>query len=98
MPDDPANADELARLAQQGQQRIHAASEDRSQVAQLEANQHLRVAIGAVRGSSLRRMLLVPMLAGLAVAIVGVVLTVHGAATAATAGAAAAANATTFVR
>lgn len=78
MPDEPyryakpPQEDELARLAQQGQSRIAAASHDRSQTARVEEGRHLRIAIGSVRGSLLRRILLVPAILG-AVSVIGVV-------------------------
>jgi hypothetical protein len=66
----------LARLAEEGERRIHAASERRSQVARAEANDHLRVAIGAVRGSPRARALIVLTVLGALMIVTGLALIV----------------------
>ena len=68
--------DELARLAQQGQRRIQAAAAGQSQVERVEGSRHLRVAVGAVRGSTFRRAFLVLALLGLLTLIAGFALVV----------------------
>jgi hypothetical protein len=83
MPDEPyrqsegsSGAAKLARLAQEGERRIHAVSEGRSQVARSEANKHLLLAIGAVRGS--RGRVLIPLIVlGALTAIIGFVVTIR---------------------
>ena len=83
MPDDPYRPypvtnpdDELARLAQQGQRRIQAAAAGQSQHVQVEGSRHLRVAVGAVRGSTVRRAFLVLAALGVLTLIAGFALVV----------------------
>jgi hypothetical protein len=68
----PPPNDELARLAQQGQQRIAAATEGQQIEAAEGANYHLRVAIGALRGSPLRRSFLLVALVGILLGAAGI--------------------------
>lgn len=71
-PEGSAPNEELARLARQGQQRIAVAAEGQHLQAQHEANYHLRVAIGSVRGSPLRRSFLFAIALGLLLVAAGI--------------------------
>jgi hypothetical protein len=76
-PEGPSDDGELARLAEEGQRRIHAASDGRLHAAQATANKHLLHAIGAVRGSRPRA--IVPLIiVGTLTTIAGLGLTVLG--------------------
>lgn len=81
MPDEPYRQalpredDELARLARQGNLRIQAAQQGRSAEARVEETRHLRVAIGAVRGSFIKRAAVGLMVLGIASMAAGIALT-----------------------
>src|SRR5207302_11136314 len=64
-PPGPPQNDELAQLARQGQMRLQAAAMEREQGERVGENRNLRVAIGAVRGSPIKRALLAVILVGL---------------------------------
>lgn len=80
MPDEPYRCappqtdDELARLAREGQMRIEAAKHGRSEAARVGETKHLRVAIGAVRGSPIKRVLIGFIALGLSSIATGIAL------------------------
>jgi hypothetical protein len=67
-----AQNDELARLARRGQQRIDMANDGASAHVLVEGSKNLRVAIGSVRGSPIRRSILGIMFVGFALVGVGI--------------------------
>ena len=70
---EPSN--ELARLAQQGQARLHAANRGQDSGAQSAADRNLRTALGAVRGAPIRRLVLVLLVLCMPVAVGGLIAT-----------------------
>jgi hypothetical protein len=81
MADDPyrkgrAPSEELARLAAQGQQRIEAARRSEAQAHEALANQHLREAIGAIRGSLIGRICLALLLLMIGIGVGGALVSI----------------------
>jgi hypothetical protein len=73
-PPDP----ELARLAMQGQQRRAELAAGRQQERQQAGGSHLKTAIGAYRGSTLKRVLLAGIIAGAFLGAIGAALSALG--------------------
>lgn len=77
-PPGPGPDPELARLAAQGQQRRMAAAQEHQVEQRVEGSGNLKTAIGAYRGSTLKRVMLFGILLSLAAGGTGVTLTSLG--------------------
>lgn len=77
-PPGPGPDPELARLAAQGQQRRMEAAHNHAVEQRIDGSGHLKTAIGAYRGSTLKRVLLSALLLGIAAGATGVVLSSVG--------------------